>query len=58
VADVIAGILKWASDLIGDLVSGRKSVDEVRAICLAQGVEITETDSDKELAELLKESGG
>ena len=47
----------WLAQLILDLATGKKSEDEARAECRAQGVRITETDTDAELEEYERLAG-
>ena len=48
---LLIGKAAWLGQLILDLATGKKSEDEARAECKAQGIRVTETDSDAELGE-------
>lgn len=47
-ADFVTGLLGWVVQLIVDLATGKKSVDEAREAA-SKGYQVTETDSDTEL---------
>jgi hypothetical protein len=48
------GLLRQVVGLLMDIFSGRKSVDEARAAAAALGLQVDETESDAELAEIEK----
>ncbi len=47
-AQFVQGLLGWATGLITDVISGKKSIAQARKEAAA-GYQVTETDSDKEL---------
>jgi len=55
---LLIGKAAWLVQLILDLTTGKKSEDEARAECEAQGIRVTETDSDDELDEYDRLTGG
>ena len=50
--------LEQAIDLLIKIFTGEKSIESARADAISLGLEVTETDSDKELEEHAKLPGG
>ena len=48
-SELLTGIFNWVKQLILDVASGKKSLDEARKECEEKGILVTETESDQEL---------